>query len=72
MENLYLITGDDEFTKSEQLDNIKSRVIDLLNIYSLLALRSINNSNENNINNGNNEKEISMPNDANEINGNEE
>ena len=55
-----------------KLDNIKSRVIDLLNIYSLLALRSINNSNENNINNGNNEKEISMPNDANEINGNEE
>ena len=31
-----------------KLDSIKSRVTDLLNVYSLLALRSINNSNESN------------------------
>ena len=33
-----------------KLDNIKSRVTELLNVYSLLALRSINNSNEQHIN----------------------
>ena len=30
-----------------KLENIKSRVSNLLNIYSLLALRSINNNNNN-------------------------
>ena len=36
-----------------KLDNIKSRISNLLNVYSLLALKNINN-----INNNNNNKEI--------------
>ena len=51
-----------------KLDIIKSRVTDLLNIYSLLALRSINNSNEIIENNNEQDKEIK---DENQVNGNE-
>ena len=41
-----------------KLDNIKSRVTELLNVYSLIALRSINNTNENNQNVQEEENEI--------------